>query len=678
MFCKRWVMLFFVIIAVSFQITQTRNKSIHSWYRSLNKTSNVPRFSMQENIDAEDASVDYVDKDQGASEDVTVDQKDVNELSTSDDIDTERDQDNNQNEKHAQGVHNVDLDKDEEEFNVEKGSDQVGQESSSLLHYVMPLETDFDDEKNNQEVNNDAKREMAHMLINRAVDFFTTRPTEEALRVFNHTKHFFKSGMYVFVHDQEGVCLADLRRPESLWKNTYNKKDSYGRYPTQELIEKGNNGGGWVEYVWQGSATQVYVKRVIKDNRSYYLSCGFFTHQKHDAVVNLVKSGVTFFKKMIKQGTPAKIAFASLGYKAGNFFQGDLHLYVVRYDGLMVAHGEHPEYVGENVLEFKNHEGKYENKLIISGLKNSSEGTWVSVKSRNTIKKVYAEEIKDVEGNSYFIACGYYPDANRDKVVDLVRNAYSYMKTHGKTVALTEFTGRHADMFEYGDLYITAYTEKGVCIANGKFYDDIGQNFINKQDDEGHYYIRQIIAKSKIGGGWINYKNNNMHHSVYIQPIDIGVEKLIITCGLYPISRKDTMMLMVKSAIGHLETVPFAQAMRDFIKLKSKFRRGDLDIFVLDANGMCFAYGSEYDLIWRNLINLKNEDGLLLIKKMIKVASHGPSLIRYTLNGSQKVSYVESVEKDICRAPAGALQISYVESVEKDGKKYIVGSSYYL
>lgn len=502
------------------------------------------------------------------------------------------------------------------------------------------------------------KKETATELIARAIDFFNQNPLDESFKAFSHTKDFIRGDLHVFVYTQDGVCIAHPENPELLWKNLYNTQDSYGRYLVRDMISKGDDGGGWVSYVWEGASTLVYVKKVMKDDKAYYLASGFYTHSERDSVVNLVKSAAAFFKNMIKQGMSSNIAFSYLGYSAGNFVQGDLYVYVVAFDGTMVAHGAHPDYVGSKVLDRQNKQGRYTNKEIIDALRKTNEGIWIEYMSYNALKRTYAEKVQDEKGNQYFIACGYYPDADRERAVNLVRKAYAYMKTNGKTIAARAFSDQRDDHFRYGDLYITVYDANGICIADGLKPSLVGQNLIGAQNEEGRYYVRAIIEKGLSGGGWVNYKVNKLYRTVYIEPIDIGVEKLFITCGMYPISKQETMALLVKSAKGHFESSDMARALHDFIKPKSKFKRGDLEIFVLDMQGICLAYGNEYDLIWRNLMNVKDDEGVLFIKKIIDAVKHGPSFVRYKLNNAEKMSYVEMVNKN--------------------GKNYAIGSGYYL
>ena len=103
-------------------------------------------------------------------------------------------------------------------------------------------------------------------------------------------------------------------------------------------------------------------------------------------------------------------------------FYGDLYLYALDFNGRIWAQGEDAELIGRNVLDRTDAKGKPINKEIITKLKQKEEGQgiWIEYSSKNALKYTYAEKVKDAKGNYYFIACGYYPEINRDKTVDLV------------------------------------------------------------------------------------------------------------------------------------------------------------------------------------------------------------------------------------------------------------------
>ena len=231
------------------------------------------------------------------------------------------------------------------------------------------------------------------------------------------------------------------------------------------------------------------------------------------------------------------------------------------------------------------------------------------------------------------------------------------MKASGISMAAKEFTTKRSNTFRFGDLFLFLYDLKGKCIAHGKNEEWVGQNHWDRQDEDGRYFVREMVEKAKQGGGWIDIKRLNSFASVYVEKIDMGTDEFIIGSGLYPISKNETMTLLVKSGAGYLQATQTQEAFRAFVDKQGKFIRGDLFVFVFDQEGFCYAYGDNYSLIWRNLLGWKDDNGKPFVKILINTARQGPGKVTYTLN---KRSF-----------------ISYVQQVEKDGKVYVVGSGFY-
>lgn len=516
---------------------------------------------------------------------------------------------------------------------------------------VFP-EHDFDPE---------AKRKDVITLLDNALEYLKTHTLDQSFYAFNNNPQFIKGDLYIFAYNSKGTCLANGYREDLIWKDMYNLKDGYGVPIVQAILEKGRQGGGWITYQWLNATKVSYVKEVIKDGSTYTFGVGYYPHSKVDAVVNLVKGAVALFNDVMKQGRSKEEALATFSYPLGRFVQGDLYLYAVDFNGLQLAHGENPELIGSNAWSYHDSAGKLVNQEIISKLKlvDFGTGVWVDYVSRNAPKRAYAEKVKDAQGKLYFIACGYYPDADRKQVENLVSRGYKYMKSNGKTMAVKEFTDKANNNFRYGDLYLFIYDLKGICVAHGGNPTEVGMNMLDARDENGVLYIREFIKQGEKGGGWVDFKEKGAFTSVYVEEVDLGTGRYIIGCQIFPISKRDTMILLVKGAADYLRHHENDETFREFVDQNGKFIRGDLEVFACDTQGICFAAGDEYNLIWNNLMNAKDDDGKYYIKMMINVVKHnrGPSTISYRLHGAQRVAYIEPVEKA--------------------GKMYLVSSGFY-
>lgn len=511
----------------------------------------------------------------------------------------------------------------------------------------------------NKDLNKKEKEESVTNLVDRAIVYLEKHSLPEACVAFTHEKSFIEGEIYPFVLDIHGHFLAHGEQKNLLWKNMYNEKDDFGSYFVQEMIAKAKNGGGWVFYSWRNAIKNSYVKMVQKNDELYVIGAGYYPHTKADLVVGLVQGAVAIFHDIMAEKKAVEEVFSDFSYPLHNrFVIGDLYLYALDFKGNIVAQGDRPGLIGTNSWDYKDSEGKLVNQEIVKKLQESEGGVWVEYISKKAKKRAYAQKVIDNQGNSYFIACGYYPEVDRKSAEDLVGKAAQYMEAQGKGEAVRQFTNKRDDSFRNGDLYIVVYDMNGIAIAHGGNDELVGKNMYDEKDDDGRYYVRECIQKAKDGGGWIDYKSKNSFQSVYVEEVDLGVDRFVITCGMYPVSKSETMMLLLKSGASLLKTGNTKEVLRSFVDNNSKYIRGDLNLFVLDSTGICYAWGDKYTYIWQNLMNVKDENNQFYIKSFIDSVKFGSAKVAFKLNNRQA--------------------IAALEKVEKDGKAFIVGSSYYF
>lgn len=504
----------------------------------------------------------------------------------------------------------------------------------------------------------EAKRNAVIDLVNRGIDFFGKHTIAEIGTSFSHTKDFILGELYLFVFDVKGRCFAHGQEATLLWQDMYSYRDAFGVPVIQEFIQKAKSGGGWVSYEWRGGTKVSYVKLVNKDDKMYVIGSGYYPHSKEDLVQNLVRGAVSLFNETIAQGRDGKEALSLLSYPMGKFIVGDLYLYALDFNGTILAQGDRPGLIGGNSLEYTDSNGVKVNQVIIKKLKESDTGVWVDYVSKNAPKRAYAEKVTDKSGQEYFIACGYYPDAGRDNAIELVRRGYQTMKKTGETNSFALFTSKREEDFRYGDLYLELYAPNGTCVANGGNEELVGKNMIDQKDESGRFYIKEYIERAEHGGGWINIKIKGAFRTVYVEKVEIGLKKYVIACGLYPSSKSESMMLLARSAADSVRSSGITRMAGEFSQRGGKYMRGDLTIFSFDLNGVCYAYADSCALIWRNLFNAQDDNGMFFVQRFIKEAQKGATAVRYKLNGCEKVAYIEIVEHR--------------------GKSLIIGSSYYL
>ena len=502
--------------------------------------------------------------------------------------------------------------------------------------------------KSNAGFDVEKKRKQVKKLVERAVTYFNNHTLDEVCAEFVQGKSFVEGELYVFLHDYEGNTYCNGSFYSMLWKNLWNLRDQFNTYVIQEIIKTAKEKKDWTTYYWYGATKVSYIKEVVKDGKPFALGCGYYSHSKDDQVVALVKGAVALFNTLVnKQGYPVEEAFSSFSYPLGRFVFGDLYIYALDFQGNQLAHAQRPGLIGTNAWNYKDAKGKYVNQDIIKRLKEgpTGGGIWAEYVSKSAPKLAYAEKVVDNKRKTeYFIACGYYPTVTRSQAVDLVKRGYEYMKRQGKTRAVEAFSSKRDDTFRYGDLALSVYSTKGIDIADGGNADLIGSNQWDWKDDDGNLYIQELIKKGLEGGGWVNVKLRSSFESVYVESIELGLEKYLIATAFFPISKRETALLLVKSAVGVLKTSSEVEAMRAFTQPGS-FVRGDLYITVYDSEGICLAHGENYETIWRNMLDAKDDNGKPYVRLLINEVKRGPVQLTYTLHGGQKTVFAEQVVK---------------------------------
>lgn len=504
------------------------------------------------------------------------------------------------------------------------------------------------------------KQKEVRALLERGVEFCANNSMPVICNALTHTKTFIEGELYLFLIDTKGVVYAHGEQEALLWKNLWDYKDSFGALAVQSIIKTADAGPGWLTYEWAGAVMVSFVQKIKIDDKDYVIGCGYYPHSKKYAAIGLVKGAVGLFNQDVKAGYPIEDSFGAMGYSLSErFTYGDLYLYALDFNGVIRAQGEEPGLIGKNALNRKDSKGKAINIEIIEKLKAKpeGEGVWIEYTSKRALKYAYAEKVKDKKGNYYFIASGYYPEIDRDKTVDLVRRGYQLMKSSGVSIAAKEISDKQSNDYRLGDLDLFVYDMKGKCIANGANNSMIGQNQFDEKDQDGRYYVREMIDQANAGGGWVDFKMRNSFQATYVEKVEMGVDTYLIGAGIFPVSKPETMTLLVKSAIGYLQTHPEDETFEKLITREGEFIRGDLFVFALDLDGYCYAWGDSFELIWKNIIDWKDDDGKPFIKKMVDVSSQGPDHFIYKFNKKMRVDYAEQVDKN--------------------GKKYLIGSGFY-
>ena len=123
-----------------------------------------------------------------------------------------------------------------------------------------------------------------------------------------------------------------------------------------------------------------------------------------DEAVAMVKKAIAYMKENGKEK-----AFAEFG-NSGNtaFHDRDLYIFVYDLNGNNVAHGNNPKMVGKNLLEMKDHDGKYIIKGFIDVANTKGKG-WVDYKWPNPVTKAVEQKSGYIEKvDNLIVGSGIY------------------------------------------------------------------------------------------------------------------------------------------------------------------------------------------------------------------------------------------------------------------------------
>lgn len=124
----------------------------------------------------------------------------------------------------------------------------------------------------------------------------------------------------------------------------------------------------------------------------------------------------------------------------------------------------------------------------------------------------------------------------------------------------------------------------------------------------------------------------------------------VITIYAFASAGPDQAVAMVQKAVKFMKENGPEKAFSEFNNPKGPFAEGELYVFAYDFTGKNVAHGANPSHIGKDLINLTDADGKLIIKEMIELAkSKGSGWVDYKYKNPKtgeieaKSSYIEKV-----------------------------------
>lgn len=368
-------------------------------------------------------------------------------------------------------------------------------------------------------------------LVKLAVQYALTNGINAAaMEINNIFGPFVKGEVSLALYDFKGNMLANPEASGLVGQNASKIFDERGVALIQGdlTIARNRRGAGWRNSQWKNTTFRRYIQRVVDPNtkKKYYIVGGYYPDISRQDTVGFVRRAISHLK-----GAGPKEAFSDFNNTAGDYVKGPLSIFVYDFSGKNLADGEHPNFVGKDLLDRKDVEGVYITKKIIEQAKEYGQGSFTYI-DRNAYKTIYFEVVK-IKNEKFIVGSGYYPSSKSQAVQTMVYKAETHILQHPTHKAFEDFSNVDSEFFR-GDLFIFAYTPSGIELVNGLNSNSIWKDFSDSTDDRGRKIISEAVSLAQAGGGWTTYKIFGSERRVYLRliekhdPIAKTSEKIII------------------------------------------------------------------------------------------------------------------------------------------------------
>lgn len=326
---------------------------------------------------------------------------------------------------------------------------------------------------------------------------------------------------YLWMYSMKVDNLAHGRNPALVGQNMINFKDSAGRLRNQVMIDLvKKQGSGWLEYEESGIVKYTYVESFVDPTtkETYIIGGGYYPNITDDTIVTFVKRAIEYLKA---QGS--KTALRDFSSYAGGFVKGPLRVTAIGLDGTILADATNPIFVGQNLINIRDPEGKYVIREIIEKVKKLGRG-WITFVENRAYKSMYAELVETPDGK-FIIASGFWPTSKEHSAHALAEKAALHLELSPLVTALHDFT-TYNNEFLKGDLFVEVYNDEGICFAYGWDRNRVWADEKKVLDSKGYPIIDRVIDIAKRGGGWVEYEMNDATRRVYAKAVTKAIPQI--------------------------------------------------------------------------------------------------------------------------------------------------------
>lgn len=490
----------------------------------------------------------------------------------------------------------------------------------------------------------------AQLLLNTnlvvACNAFMFNPEWRAGEIFN------------FLLDDKGDILCHGDNINLIWQNISFVKDFLG-HSIFRTIQQIRPEGQWVNYRWNNGYKFAYMKKILLNNNIYYLGAGFFPQTKEHIAQSLVRTAVRFMEE-----TPSKTVFTRVSNPHDVFVLGDVSMYVVNFEGEIVADASDIALVGQNMLSLQDASGNYTIQDIIARMK-KKKSAWFTVNWLNNIQENYGERIYvPRDKQSYIFAAGYYATIDEVTAAELLVKAIKHIEQVGSKRAFIDFSSSTGE-FSKGRLSLSVYDFTGKNLASSEEPALIGQDLMNKKDIDGKSVVQDIVKIAKTSGeGVVITNNRNSYEKLFVKTTDTPEGKIIVVVGHYVQSKAITAQALIELAVRNLQHQRLESILEAITDPIGSYYLGDVYLFVYNMRGTLLASGEHKRMIWNDNLKVQDEAGKPVVKDILSLGKRGGGWMTYKTRNATRRIYIQPVE--------------LVNPVTKTQETFIIGSGYFL
>jgi len=362
---------------------------------------------------------------------------------------------------------------------------------------------------------------VVEQLVRSAADMMKNNGASKVFAAISDPNGLFAHGdIYLYAYDFKGICFAHGANPALIAQDTIDWQDADGSYRNRNMIKLvREKGSAWMEYKDGAVVKRAFVLGVEdpKTNTQYIIGAGYYPAIDSDVVRTFVNRAIAHVKAVGKER-----AFADFSSRVKGFVNGPLTIFAYDQDGIMLADGSSPVFVGQNLMKAKDSTGQFITKGIIDLAVNQDTG-WLGITNKNAYENLYVQHV-DFPGGNFIIGSGYWPTSKKRSIEALVWRAEAYAKEHSIEEACDMLT-KIGSEFIRGDSFVSVFTFDGICLANGLAKNDIWVASLNSKDASGKTVFDKLknVAQSVGRGGWVTVKYAEREQEFFVRRVEKSI-----------------------------------------------------------------------------------------------------------------------------------------------------------